>query len=122
MTIALRSEYVGFTVDETSRIYTMRVRKPGGILHEFQIAIANQAFLTNRVRYQDAAEICFLKLERELSQCAEDTLPAPRMQVTDAELDEYRVSHTKKPPPPRPRFPPEAKPVEASDLGDEPSS
>ena len=78
MTIALRSEYVGFTVDETSRIYTMRVRKPGGILHEFQIAIANQAFLTNRVRYQDAAEICFLKLERELSQCAEDTLPAPQ--------------------------------------------
>ncbi len=105
MTIALRSEYIGFTVDETSRIYTMRVRKPGGVLHEFQIAIANQAFLSNRVRYQDAAEICFLKLERELSQCGEDSMPASRMQISDAELDEYRKAHTKKPPPPRPRFP-----------------
>ena len=105
MTIALRSEYVGFTVDETSRIYTMRVRKPGGVLHEFQIAIANQAFLSKKVRYQDAAEICFLKLERELSQCAEDSTPASFMQITDAELDEYRKTHTKKPPPPRPRFP-----------------
>lgn len=105
MTIALRSEYVGFTVDETSRIYTMRVRKPGGILHEFEIAIANKFFLSNRVRYQDAAEICFLKLERELSRCGEDSMPSSRMQITDAELDEYREAHTKKTPPPRPRFP-----------------
>lgn len=103
MTIAARLEYVGFTVDETSRIYTMRVRKPGGVLHDFEIAIANQSFLANRVRYQDAAEICFLKLERELTQCGEDSLPPPRMRITDAELDDYREAHTKKPTPPRPR-------------------
>jgi hypothetical protein len=105
MTILTRSEYVGFKVDETARVYTMRVRKPGGVLHEFQIAIANESFLANRVRYQDAAEICFLKLERELGRCGEDSLPAPRMEITDAELDEYREAHTKKAPPPRPRAP-----------------
>lgn len=104
MSRGLRSEYVGFTVDETSRIYTMRVRKPGGELHEFEIAIANQAFLSKRVRYQDAAEICFLKLERELDGCDEDSMPATRLVITDAELDEYRVAHTKKPSPSRPRF------------------
>ncbi len=103
--MTLRSEYVGFTTDETSRIYTMRVRKPGGILLEFRIAIDNQSFLSKKVRYQDAAEICFLKLERELSLCDEDSTPAAYMQITDAELDEYREAHTKKAPPPRPRFP-----------------
>lgn len=106
--MTIRSEYVGFTTDETSRIYTMRVRKPGGILLEFQIAIANQAFLSKKVRYQDAAEICFLRLERELSLCGEDATPAPFIQITDAELDEYREAHTKKAPPPRPRFPPDS--------------
>lgn len=105
MTIASRSEYVGFIVDATSRIYKMRVRKPGGILHEFQIAIGNQSFLTKRVRYQDAAEICFLRLERELRECGEDAMPASRMEITEAELDEYREAHTSKPPPARPRFP-----------------
>jgi hypothetical protein len=101
----IRSEYVGFTTDETHRIYTMRVRKPGGILLEFQIAIANQAFLSKKVRYQDAAEICFIRLERELSECGEDSTPASYLQITDEELDAYREAHTKKPPPPRPRFP-----------------
>jgi hypothetical protein len=96
--IATRSEYVGFTVDESSRIYTMRVRRPGGVVHEFQIVIAQQSFLANRVRYQDAAEICFLKLEQELSECGADSLPAPRMQITDAELDQYREAHVKKAP------------------------
>jgi hypothetical protein len=100
-----RSEYVGFTVDETSRIYTMRVRTADGVVHDVQIAIANQAFLSNRVRYQDAAEICFLKLGRELSQGDDGAIPASRLEVTDAELEEYRETHTKKPAKPRPRFP-----------------
>lgn len=103
-----RAEYVGFTTDETSRIYTMRVRKPGGVVLEFQIAIPNQSFLSKKVRYQDAAEICFLRLERELSECGEDATPASFIQITDAELDEYREAHTKKAPPPRPRFSPDS--------------
>jgi hypothetical protein len=100
-----KSEYLGFTVDETSRIYSLRVRKEGGA-HDFTVAIANRAFLTKRVRYQDAPEICFLKLERELSEC-DDAMPEPHLQVTDAELDEYREAHTKKPPPRRPKWPPD---------------
>ncbi len=97
MAITPKSEYVGFTVNNTSRIYALRVRKPDGELHEFQIAIDNVAFLSHRVRYQDAAEICFLKLERELNRCG-DSMPASHMRITDAELDEYREAHTKKPP------------------------
>lgn len=104
MTIALRSEYVGFTVDETFRTYTLRVRKPGGVLQEFQLTIANELFLTKRVRYQDAAEICALKLDRELSKSVDGSMPDTDISVTAADLDEYREAHTKKAPPPRPRF------------------
>lgn len=104
MTVSLRAEYMGFTVDETSRVYTLRVRIPEGTMHEIQIAIANQAFLSNRVRYQDAAEICFLKVSRELSPLEEGAVPPSRLEVTDAELEEYREAHTKKPSKSVPRF------------------
>lgn len=102
MATTRRSEYVGFTVNNTSRVYALRVRKPGGECHEFQIAIGNVAFLSKRVRYQDAAEICFLKLERELG-ASGDAMPASHMRITDAELEEYREAHTRKPPERRPR-------------------
>ena len=105
MATTLRSEYVGFTVNETSRVYTMRVRRPDGIFHDFQIAIANKSFLSKRVRYQDAPEICFLKLQEELGLCGEDSAPASRIQISDAELDAYREAHTKSSRPPvRTRF------------------
>ena len=97
-----KSEYLGFTVDEHCRVYKLRVRQLDGGSREFTVSIANRAFLANRVRYQDAPEICFLKLERELiaqGDCMEQSL----LEVSDAELDEYRVSHTKKPSPHRPR-------------------
>ena len=91
MTSTWRSEYVGFKVDDTSRVYTVRVSGPDGAAHEFQIAIANRAFLSSRVRYQDGAEICFWKLKRELSECDDGSLPASNIKVTDIELDEYRA-------------------------------
>lgn len=76
----------------------MRVRRPGECL-EYGVAIPHESFRSKRVRYQDAAEICFLKLQRELSLGGEDSMPAFHdLQVTDAELDEYRESHAKKPP------------------------
>lgn len=104
MTIPLRSEYVGFTVDENARIYTVRVRAADGPVHDIEISIPHRAFLSNRVRYQDAAEICFLKLRREMSEAEAGFIPSSRLFVTDAELDEYTEAHTKKAPKPKPRF------------------
>jgi hypothetical protein len=95
MATSPKSEYVGFTVNKTSRVYRLRVRKED-VLHEFTLAIPNQAFTGNRVRYQDAPEICFLRLERELLANA-DSLPPSHLQISDAELDEYREAHKKKP-------------------------
>lgn len=95
-------EYVGFTAKGVAREYRLRVRDATGDFHDFTLAIANEAFLSRRVRYQDAPEICFLKLQREVIGCAEG-LPTTCLSVTDAELEEYRTAHTPKPPQRRPR-------------------
>jgi hypothetical protein len=97
-----RSEYLGFTVNQTSRMYRLRVRQVTGEERTYTLTIANRAFLENRVRYQDAPAICFLRLERELLTCG-DATPASRLRITDTELAEYRDSSAKKPSPLRPR-------------------
>jgi hypothetical protein len=98
-------EYVGFTSRGAAREYTLRVRPPAGEPHDFTLAIPNEAFPARRVRYQDAPEICFLKLQRELAACAEG-LPSLRLDVSDADLEAYRLAHSPKPPQRRPKAPP----------------
>ncbi len=99
-----RVEYIGFTVNEATREYKLRAKQPSGEFHAFTLAISNEAFLSHRVRYQDAPDICFLKLQRELI-ASGDTLPALHHEVTDAELDEYRAAHAPKPNKNRPKVP-----------------
>ena len=91
-----RVEYVGFSVNKSTREYSLRARMPGGEYQAFTMAISNEAFIAHRVRYQDAPEICFLKLQRELAACGENR-PASHHDVTNAELDDFRLSHTPKP-------------------------
>jgi len=97
-------EYVGFTTRGAEREYQLRVRQGAGEFRDFTLAIPNEAFLSHRVRYQDAPEICFLKLQRELIVAA-GGLPATHLDVTDADLEEYRAAHTPKPPQRRPKAP-----------------
>jgi hypothetical protein len=89
-------EYVGFTTIDTSRVYTLSVRT-GGDCRSFTLAIPSAAFIAGRVRYQDAPEICFLKLRRELDAGAQQGA-ASHFDVSDAELEEYRLAHAAKAP------------------------
>ena len=98
-----RSVYVGFKVNGATRDYTLRVTTLGGEDRDFVLAIPNKAFLARRVRYQDAPEICFLKLRRALAGCA--GLAGTRMIVPNAELDEYRKAHAPPPSKPRTKYP-----------------
>jgi hypothetical protein len=91
-----KAEYVGFTVNKTSRVYTLRVSQADGGSRQYAVSIAKRAFLENRIGYQDGPVICFLKLESELRANGDDKT-ASKMHITDAELVEYRDSHQKKP-------------------------
>lgn len=88
-------EYMSFRATETEREYFLNVRR-GDDVHEFTVAIRNEAFLSGRARYQDAPDICFLKLQSALAASGEDKLPPKALVITDEELEEYRVAHAPK--------------------------
>jgi hypothetical protein len=106
--ISAQVEYVGFDSRGPAREYWLRVRQTTGSLEEFVVVIQNAAFLSHRVRFQDAPEICFLKLQRELTS-SPGGMPGRRLAVTDQDLEEYRLAHLPKAPRHRlPRVPPAA--------------
>lgn len=104
MASATQVEYVGFTTSGQAREYTLRVRHGAGEPVEVTLSIESQAFLDNRVRYQDGPEICFLKLQKELTARDDGRVPS-RLSVVDADLEEYKAAHAPRPPrrhPPKP--------------------
>jgi hypothetical protein len=97
-------EYLGFSVKGATREYTLRVRDAEGDHRDFTMTITNDAFLAHRVRYQDAPDVCFRMLQRELLACVDGQV-ASRLSVTEADLEEYRVAQAPKPPQRRPKPP-----------------
>jgi hypothetical protein len=86
-------QFVGFESKATAREYTFMVREESADFREFTIAIAHEAFTAHRVRFQDAPDVCALRLRRELLANANHPLIS-HMQITDAELEDYRESHS----------------------------
>jgi hypothetical protein len=96
-------EYVGFKANVAEREYTLRLKRQDVSL-QFTLVIPSAAFLSGRARFQDAPEICFQKLHREILACS-DGLPEARLAVTDADLEAYRASHLPNTPRRRPKPP-----------------
>jgi hypothetical protein len=88
-------QYVGFENKGAVREYAFTIRGPGGRSSEYFVTIANAAFVARRVRYQDAPEICSLRLHREFA-VHTDHPPSTCFSVTDAELAEYSNAHAPK--------------------------
>ena len=88
-------QYVGFETRGAVREYTFTRRGSGGESCEYFVTIANAAFVAHRVRYQDAPDICSLRLQREFA-IRSDHLPSARFSITDAELADYVEAHTPK--------------------------
>lgn len=86
-------QFVGFESTATAREYTFRMLETSAEPREFTITIALEAFNAHRVRFQDAPDVCALKLRRELAMHANHP-PESHFQITDAELEDYRTSHT----------------------------
>ncbi len=62
---------------------------------KFTLTIANKAFISHRLRYQDAPDICSLKVRHELGTYA--NYPSKtHFRITDAELENYRDTHSHK--------------------------
>jgi len=86
-------QYLGFETTPCGRDYLYRVVDVKSGKREFTFTISNQAFAEKRVPYQDAADLCYQKLQKALgSETAERPLP-PHTTLSDQELDEYREKH-----------------------------
>ena len=89
----MQIQYVGFELRSQGRDYTYRVIDMKTENREFTFTISNRAFTERHVPYQDAADICYQKLQKSLGlETAEQPLPR-RSTLSDQELDEYREKH-----------------------------
>src|SRR5215470_8475687 len=88
-------QYMGFESKGTVREYAFRLRGTDDASSEYFVTIANEAFVAHRVRYQDAPDICSLRIRREFA-TQTDHPPSTRFSVTDAELADYQAAHTPK--------------------------
>ena len=89
-------QFVRFEAKAFVREYFFTVREASCEPRQFTLTIANEAFVSHRARYQDAPDICSLKLRREL--VIDPSQPSKTcFSISDAELDEYRNAHTHKP-------------------------
>lgn len=90
-------QYLGFVSQPLDREYTFSVREPACEPREYTLTIANSAFDARRARFQDAPDICSLRLRRELA--ASNNHPArTHFSISDAELEDYRGAHAPRKP------------------------
>jgi hypothetical protein len=92
MTENLSIQYIGFEAKALVREYSFIVRRPLNETSEFTLTIRNDAFGSQGVRFQDAPEICSLRLHRELSVVGNDA-PEAHYRISQTELDDYRTAH-----------------------------
>jgi hypothetical protein len=88
-------QFVGYEVLPFAREYKFTVRESKSETRDFTLTIANASFDSRRARFQDAPDICSLRLRRELA--ADANHPSnTHFQITDEELDDYRGRHSPK--------------------------
>jgi hypothetical protein len=95
MTANVKVQYVGFEAKALVREYRPIVRQALDETSEFTLTIGNEAFGSRRVRFQDAAEICSLRLHRELVVFGNHP-PRAHYRISETDLDDYRSSHATK--------------------------
>ena len=85
--------YAGFHVQPHGRDYSYYVLDPPASSRHFILTISHQAFTERRILYQDAADLCYQKLQRALLAETGERPLWPHCIVSDQELDAYRDTH-----------------------------
>ncbi|MGB9463657.1 MAG: hypothetical protein WBR10_00955 [Candidatus Acidiferrum sp.] len=95
MTENINVQYVGFEAKALVREYSFVVRRALNETSEFTLTIRNEAFSSKGVRFQDAPEICSLRLHRELAVFGNHP-PQAHYRISETELEDYRSAHAPK--------------------------
>ncbi len=86
-------QYVGFQLKARGREYSYRVVDMKNEAREFTLTISNQAFVDQHVPYQDAAAICYQKLQRELAEENAEEPLKKHYTISVEELEDYRQKY-----------------------------
>lgn len=86
-------EFSGFEAGTHARVYNFTVREPSSEPRDFALTISNSAFTDRLIRYQDGPDICSRKLRHELA-AHRNNPPESRLDITVADLEDYRSTHT----------------------------
>jgi hypothetical protein len=87
---------MGFECTDEGRSYHLRVDGAGDP-RLFTVTIPNEAFESRKARFQDAPELCFARLQRELLSNV-DLPDGLVFIITPAEIDEYRDAQLRRSP------------------------
>jgi hypothetical protein len=82
-------QYVGFRTTANGREYTL-CASGGNEPRLFVLLIPGEAFVSNAVRFQDGPDLCFRRLQRELT-ADPDLLPGGGFVLTSEELLAYQA-------------------------------
>lgn len=93
--------YLGFRTTAEGREYTLRVRD-GLESRLFQMLITHADFASRLARFQDAPDLCFTKLQRDL-EADPRLLPGPAAVLTARDFLDYHHAREKRSPAPRRR-------------------
>ena len=86
----MQIQYLGFQLKAHGRDYSYRVINKQAEEREFVFSISNRAFTENHFPFQDAAGLCYQKLQNALErETAEHPLPR-RATLSGLELEAYR--------------------------------
>ena len=91
--MSVNAQYVGFKAKAMVREYSFLVQESSVDPQEITFTILNEAFSSRRLSFQNAPDICSLKLQRELADSAANPLKK-HYRISETELDAYRASHT----------------------------
>lgn len=95
MTENITVQYVGFEAKTLEREYSFVVRRALNEISEFTLTIQNSAFGARGVRFQDAPDICSLRLHRELAVFGNHP-PQAHYRISETDLEDYRTAHAPK--------------------------
>jgi hypothetical protein len=93
--MSISTQYVGFMSKLSTREYSFVVREGLAEAIEVTFAISNRVFNSRRLSFQNAPDLCSLKLHREIAGSENNPMKTHYL-ISDTELDDYRDSHLPK--------------------------
>ena len=82
-------QYRGFSIEETSRVYSFHVINPPQGSREFTVDVQTDAFRLSPLKIQDGPGICYARLKQELDRETDDSPTESHLRITQGDIREY---------------------------------